>query len=164
MIYAAFALGAGWLSGAVLFYSIHRWVFHSKKNSLAYKILFHKYNPLRLLARKGRKIHIEHHKETIKYGQKVTEHMNIFFPLWAKVLTGTVVLGSAFIFGPLPTIGLVSFFPFYAYRHKKAHELFHRDDKRPWVEHHMSHHQRDPQTNFSGTVPLIDKVFGTYES
>ena len=48
------------------FYFIHRVVFHSHKASTAYKIIFNKYNPLAPLARWGRGIHLNHHREHIQ--------------------------------------------------------------------------------------------------
>lgn len=158
-------VAVGWTAGAMIFYSLHRWVFHSKRTSWVYKFLFHPWNPLRALALKGRETHMAHHKESIKYGPDVTQHMAIFFPLWAKLFVVGVVTASAFVFGALPTIGLVSFFPFYAYRHHLAHTVYKdpSNEKKNWVKHHMHHHFKNPQANFSGTVPIIDRIFNTYD-
>jgi hypothetical protein len=130
----------GWLSGAFIFYSLHRWVFHSKKKSLAYKIIFHKWNPLKGLAQKSRRTHAIHHKETFK----------------VSCLSLYAAFGLEFV------AGLVLYFLYYEIRHQRAHTLYHSGDRREWVKHHMDHHFSDPHSNFSGMVPTIDRIFKTY--
>ena len=91
--------------------------------------------------------------------------MAIFFPLWAKLIVGTALTVTALVFGIAPTIGLISFLPFYAYRHHLAHSIYEdpSSEKKNWVKHHMHHHFKNPQANFSGTVPIIDRIFNTYD-
>jgi hypothetical protein len=146
-------LGAcGWLSGAFIFYSLHRWVFHSKKSSLAYKIIFHKWNPLKGLAKRSRRTHALHHKETFKHGQNISDHMNTFFPSWVKLIVAALSVIFYLTVGLEFVLGLVAYFLYYEIRHQRAHR----------VRHHMDHHYSDPHSNFSGMVPTIDKLFGTY--
>ena len=152
----------GWLSGAFIFYSLHRWVFHSKKKSLAYKIIFHKWNPLKGLAQKSRRTHAIHHKETFKYGQDIVDHMATFFPSWGKAIVTVSCLSLYAAFGLEFVAGLVLYFLYYEIRHQRAHTLYHSGDRREWVKHHMDHHFSDPHSNFSGMVPTIDRIFKTY--
>jgi len=152
----------GWLSGAFIFYSLHRWVFHSKKSSLAYKIIFHKWNPLKGLAKRSRRTHALHHKETFKHGQNISDHMNTFFPSWVKLIVAALSVIFYLTVGLEFVLGLVAYFLYYEIRHQRAHSLYHSGDRREWVRHHMDHHYSDPHSNFSGMVPTIDKLFGTY--
>jgi len=164
MIISAILGAAGFLVGSAAFYFTHRTVFHSKRTSKVYKILFHRWNPLAPLARWGRGIHLAHHREhTLSKRTGVVEELNMFFPWRVKLFVAVAVTGIALVSFPF-AMGVISFFPFYAYRHTAAH----RHDSsgktlKPWMRHHLYHHERNPAVNHSGTLPIIDKIFGTNE-
>ena len=155
---------AGFLLGAAAFYFVHRDVFHSKKSSKTYKILFSKWNPLAPPARWGRAIHQNHHREHIrsrKTGEP--EEMNMFFPWKVKLFVGACLFGMCMVSVPF-AIGVVSFFPFYSYRHTAVHRVDSQGGKlKPWMRHHLYHHEKNPAVNHSGTLPFVDRVFGTHE-
>ena len=158
-------LGAvGFFSGATAFYLIHRFVFHSKKSSLVHRVLFSRWNPLSVLARWGREIHTNHHQEHVRAKRTgIPEELNMFFPWRVKLFVATAVAALAYISLPF-AIGLVSFFPFYAYRHTKAHRF--QALGKPlsgWMTHHLYHHEKNPYVNHSGTLPVIDRLFRTYK-
>jgi len=144
------------------FYFIHRVVFHSHKTSTAYKIIFNKYNPLASLARWGRGIHLNHHREHIQSKRRgELEELNMFFP-WRVKLLVALALCVGFATSPAFAIGSVLFFPFYSYRHTAVHRLWNSGKPlKPWMLHHLYHHEKDPTVNHSGTIPFIDKIFGT---
>ena len=155
---------AGFLVGSAAFYFIHRVVFHSKKASKIHKFLFGRFNPLAPLANWGRKIHLGHHREhTISKRTGRLEELNMFFPWRVKLFIVLSMLGIAVVSIPF-AVGVAAFFPFYAHRHMAAH----RHDQsgrilKPWMRHHLYHHEKNPAVNHSGTLPFVDKVFGTNE-
>jgi len=158
-------LGAvGFFSGATAFYLVHRHVFHSRKNSKIYNLLFSKWNPLAPLARWGRNIRTAHHREHIRAKRSgKLEEMNMFFPFKVKLFVLTVVTAVAVV-SPWAAAGLVSFFPFYAYRHTMAHRRQALGlPLKKWMKHHLHHHEKNPYVNHSGTLPIIDRIFMTYE-
>ena len=129
---------AGHIFGALLFYSVHRFIFHGKLGRT--KLL----SPIRM-------IHTRHHAapESLE---------NSLFPAWsiALIAISIVTLGFLNIYF---MIGLCSFFPVYSYRHKKAHN----GSDAHWAKHHMHHHNKNPQKNFGGIYPVLDILFGTNE-
>lgn len=153
---------AGFLSGSAAFYFIHREVFHCNKSSWSYKIIFNKFNPLAPLARWGRNIHLNHHREHVRSKKRgKPEELNMFFPWKVKLLVSTAMLGIAMLSLPF-AVGLAAFFPFYAYRHTAVHRLWNSGETmKPWMLHHLYHHEKDPTVNHSGTLPFVDKLFGT---
>ena len=160
-----FILGAaGFFTGSAAFYFVHRFVFHSKKESRLYRFLFNRWNPLAPIARWGREIHKRHHVEHIRSKKKgVSEELNMFFPWRVKLFMFSVVAGL-FVASPAFALGVVSFFPFYSYRHTMVHRL-HSSGKplKKWMIHHLYHHEKNPNVNHSGTIPFIDKVFRSNE-
>ena len=98
-----------------------------------------------------KKIHSLHHADPKDPG-------NFFFPMWANILIWSIAGGLTLVSWPI-ALGLFSFFPVYAYRHRKAHEGINSR----WAHHHMSHHLAAPSANFSGTYPILDKIFGTHK-
>jgi sterol desaturase/sphingolipid hydroxylase (fatty acid hydroxylase superfamily) len=58
---------------------------------------------------------------------------------------------------PAFSLGMFSFFVVYAYRHRRAH----LGSNARWARHHRTHHMRAPGANFSGSYPILDKLFGT---
>jgi len=147
---------------SAVFYFTHRVVFHTHRSSIAHRIIFNKYNPLAPLARWGRGIHLNHHREHIQSKRRgEVEEMNMFFPTKVKLLIAASVC-VALVISPSFAIGALLFFPFYTHRHTAVHRLWNSDKPlKPWMLHHLYHHEKDPTVNHSGTIPFIDKVFGT---
>lgn len=148
----------GHMFGAFAFYSVHRWIFHGniRKNKVL-KAIF----ALPLigdLAQKGRATHRDHHRETIRLGREIGNHMNLFFPLWAKLTIASITTLIAMVSLPF-SMGLLSFFPVYAYRHNAAH----LGSEASWARHHMHHHYKNAKVNHGGIYPIYDKIFGTFE-
>ena len=164
MITGSILGAAGFLTGASAFYFVHRFVFHSKKSSLVYRFLFSRWNPLSRLSTWGRNIHTRHHQEHIKAKRSgVPEELNMFFPWSVKLFVFSVVAAVACVSLPFAA-GLIAFFPFYSHRHTKAHrfQALGRPLK-PWMAHHLDHHEKNPYINHSGTLPVIDRIFRTYK-
>ena len=89
--------------------------------------------------------------------------MNMFFPWKVKLFVGACLLGMCMVSVPF-AIGVVSFFPFYSYRHTAVHRVDSQGGKlKPWMRHHLYHHEKNPAVNHSGTLPFVDRVFGTHE-
>ena len=128
----------GHFLGAYIFYFFHRHIFHGKLGKLP-------------LLKSWKKIHSLHHADPKDPG-------NFFFPMWANILIWSIAGGLALINWPI-ALGIFSFFPVYSYRHRRAHEGINSR----WAHHHMSHHLSMPKANFSGTYPILDKIFGTHQ-
>ena len=156
---------AGFFSGSAVFYFIHRVVFHCRKNSWSYKLIFNKYNPLAPLARWGRGVHLDHHREHIKSKRTgKVEELNMFFPWKVKLFVAAAMSVVGLISVPF-ALGVAAFFPFYAHRHTAVHRLWNSGKPmKPWMLHHLYHHEKNPTVNHSGTIPFIDKIFGTNEA
>lgn len=124
--------------GALLFYAFHRFIFHGPLGKFP-------------VLRDWKAIHTQHHASPEDPG-------SFFFPWWANAI---IWIGTAALLAVVPafSLGLFSFFGLYAYRHRKAH----LGAETPWARHHRSHHYRVTRANFSGSYPVIDKIFGTYK-
>ena len=131
-------LVAGHLSGAYMFYFFHRYIFHGKLGKLP-------------VLKRWKAIHTQHHRTPEDPG-------SFFFPWWANIIIWSFA-GSLFYLSPVFSLGMFSFFATYTYRHRSAHQ----GSETPSALHHMSHHRKNPLSNFSGTYPFIDRVFGTYD-
>lgn len=128
----------GHIIGALSFYSFHRYIFHGSLGKLP-------------VLRGWKAQHTAHHAAPEDPG-------HFFFPAWANAIiwAGTAALTWA---SPAFGLGLFSFFGVYAYRHRKAH----LGTQSRWAHHHMSHHFKFPRANFSGTYPIVDRLFGSYK-
>ena len=134
-----FVFFAGHAFGALSFYFFHRAIFHGSLGRYP-------------LLKNWKSIHTAHHADPEDPG-------NFFFPLWANILIWTMS-GVVVWLTPAFGLGMFSFFALYSYRHRSAHT----GANTRWAHHHMSHHTAFPRANFSGTYPVIDKLFGTYKS
>jgi len=123
---------------ALSFYSFHRFIFHGPLGKLP-------------VLRHWKAQHIAHHANPEDPG-------HFFFPWWANAIiwAGTAAMTLAV---PAFGLGLFSFFGVYAYRHRKAH----LGTQSRWAHHHMNHHFKFPQANFSGTYPIFDKLLGSHK-
>ena len=131
-------LVSGHLAGTYLFYFFHRHIFHGSLG---------RYPVLSQL----RAIHTRHHS-------RPDDPDTYLFPWWANLIIWSS-LSSLFLIAPMFSIGIASFFMYYAYRHRSAHTG--KDTKA--ARHHKSHHYKNPAANFSGAHPFVDRVFGTYD-
>jgi sterol desaturase/sphingolipid hydroxylase (fatty acid hydroxylase superfamily) len=124
--------------GALLFYAFHRLIFHGPLGKLP-------------ILKAWKQLHTNHHARPKDPG-------HFFFPWWANAIIWT---GTAALLAITPgfALGMFSFFGVYAYRHRQAHL---RSDS-AWARHHRSHHRHFPNANFSGSYPIVDKLFGTYK-
>ena len=129
---------AGHFSGAYMFYFFHRHIFHGSLGKYP-------------LLRQWRSIHTRHHRRPLDPG-------TFFFPWWANLAIWVFAV-CLFLVTPAFSIGLASFFAYYAYMHRAAHVGADTRSGR----HHRSHHYGKHNANFSGAYPFIDKIFGTYE-
>ena len=127
----------GHAAGALLFYFFHRVIFHGP---LAKYPVFKQWAA----------IHTRHHGTPGDPG-------SFFFPWWANAAIGVFTV-TVFFLTPAFSLGMVSFFALYAYRHRAAHN----GSTAHWAQHHQSHHFAKPRANFSGSYPFVDKLFGTY--
>ena len=56
-------------------------------------------------------------------------------------------------------LGIISYVIYYEWMHYRIHNT-HMNTL--CGTHHRIHHRQSPRHNFSGTMPFIDKIFGTY--
>ena len=138
MITSIALAGAGHLFAALLFYFFHRCIFHGPLGRWP-------------ILRNWAAIHTAHPRAPDEPGA-------FFFPWWANVAVWAFA-GVLFALHPAFGAGMFSFFALYAYRHRRAH----LGSKSRWAVHHQSHHYVVPRANFSGTWPVLDRVFGSYE-
>lgn len=131
----------GFFFTSLLFYLNHRFVGHGPLG---------KWPLLKYI----RKMHMIHHRND--YNDKRNDHL--LLPLGAKLL----FLVAFFL------ISLVSF-PFalgcliYSFYYEWLHYRMHNDDQTGICSrHHFIHHRKSARHNFSGTMPFIDKIFGTH--
>jgi sterol desaturase/sphingolipid hydroxylase (fatty acid hydroxylase superfamily) len=127
---------AGHAAGGLAFYLTHRFIFHGKLGTLP-------------ILNKIKSIHTRHHA-------KPDSLERALFPTWAKILIAILMACIGFISLSF-ALGVCSFFPVYAHRHWKAHN----GSEAYWAKHHMHHHLKDPNSNFGGIYPIMDRVFGT---
>ena len=135
---ALLLFAVGHFYGAYMFYFFHRYIFHGPLGRYP-------------LLRQWRAIHANHHRNPNDPG-------TFFFPWWVNLTIWALAAGLFFV-APAFSLGLVSFFAYYAYRHRAAHVGANTRSGR----HHRSHHYGKPSANFSGAYPFIDRIFGTYE-
>lgn len=134
--FALFLL-VGHFFGAYMFYFFHRYIFHGSLGK--YPVL-----------KQWRRIHTQHHGSPEDPGA-------FFFPWWAN-LSIWLFAGLLSLVSIGFSLGLISFFIFYAFKHRAAH----LGAKTFSGKHHRYHHYGKPSANFSGAYPFIDKLFGTY--
>lgn len=127
----------GHIFGAYMFYFFHRFIFHGPLGK----------HPI---LKQWKALHTRHH-------QRPSDPGAFFFPWWVNLAVWTFAI-SLFFVSPSFSIGMISFFALYAYRHRRAHT----GSTSKAAAHHMSHHN-GIKTNFSGTYPFIDILHGTYE-
>tara|TARA_B100000902_G_scaffold115578_1_gene116463 strand:- start:459 stop:890 length:432 start_codon:yes stop_codon:yes gene_type:complete len=131
----------GFFMGAMLFYLNHRFVAHGPLGKLP-------------LLKYIRKMHLKHHR----YDYTPNRNEHLLLPTWAKILFFLVFLiisSISFYFA----LGIISYVIYYEWMHYRIHNT-HMNTL--CGTHHRIHHRQSPRHNFSGTMPFIDKIFGTY--
>mgnify|MGYP001199319134 FL=1 len=132
---------SGFFFTSLLFYLNHRFVGHGPLGKLP-------------LLKYIRKMHMIHHRND--YNEKRNEHL--LLPLSAKFLFLLAFLLICLISVPF-AIGCLSYSIYYEWLHYKMHN---DDQAGVCSRHHYIHHRESSKHNFSGTMPFIDKIFGTY--
>jgi len=130
----------GHLSGALVLYLNHRFVFHGKLETLPF-------------FRMTSKLHMLHHKHT--YSSNKNDYLKT--PIWGKAGIGALIIFSGIIIGWFFALGVWTFSLLYATRHYAIHN---HDSSSRFYRHHDFHH-RNIKYNFSGISPFVDRVFGT---
>ena len=141
-MYLQIALGmSGFFVTSVMFYLNHRFVGHGPLGK--WPILKH-----------IRRLHLIHHRND--YNEKRNDHL--LLPYWAKLLFLSV-FGLLSIF----SLSFASGYLLYAFYYEWLHHKMHNDNKKGICSrHHFIHHRKSAKHNFSGTMPFIDRLFGTY--
>jgi len=133
---------SGHVLGALILYLAHRFVFHGNLGKLP--VLSH-----------FKKLHLKHHR--FSYSDNRNEFLII--PIWGKA-TILFSIGLVGLFSPGLALGLFTFTLLYSHRHYAIHN----EDNSSHFHFHHHHHHRKPKVNFSGVYPVIDRLFGTYET
>jgi sterol desaturase/sphingolipid hydroxylase (fatty acid hydroxylase superfamily) len=137
---AAFLLVVGFFFTSLMFYLNHRFVGHGPLGK--WPLLKH-----------IRRMHLIHHRND--YNEKRNEYL--FLPFWAKFLFLSVFGLISLVSLPF-AVGYISYVVYYEWMHHKIHNY---DKSSKCYKHHYTHHRKSVKHNFSGTMPFIDKLFGT---
>ena len=136
-----FLLCIGFFFTSIMFYLNHRFVGHGKLGK--WPLLKH-----------IRKMHLIHHRND--YNEKRNDHLKL--PFWSKILFFIVFVAISFI-----SLPFASGYLLYVFYYEWLHYRMHNDDHSGVCsQHHFIHHRKSANHNFSGTMPFIDKLFGTY--
>lgn len=131
----------GFFFTSLMFYLNHRFVGHGPLGKWP-------------LLRHIKRLHLIHHRND--YNEKRNNHLSL--PIWAKLLFVLVFLLVSLVSVPFAA-GYICYSFYYEWLHYKMHN----DDKTGICSrHHFTHHRKSARHNFSGTMPIIDKIFGTY--
>jgi len=132
---------AGFFFTSVMFYLNHRFVGHGPLGK--WPLLHH-----------IKRLHLIHHRND--YNDKRNNHLKL--PFWAKFSFILVFVLASFASLPF-ALGYISYVFYYSWLHHRMH-----NDNRAGrcSNHHYVHHRKSARHNFSGTMPFIDKIFGTY--
>ncbi len=136
-----FLFVSGFFFTSLMFYLNHRFVGHGKLGKLP-------------LLKYIKKMHLIHHRND--YNEKRNNHLRL--PTWSKALFFATYLLMCLI-----SVPFASGYLLYVFYYEWLHFKMHNDDHTGWCsKHHFIHHRKSARHNFSGTMPFIDKIFGTY--
>ena len=136
-----FLVVGGFFVTSLMFYLNHRFVGHGKLGKLP-------------LLRYIRRMHMIHHRND--YNDKRNDHL--LLPIGAKLLFLAAFILISFVSVSF-AIGYIAYVFYYEWLHYKMHN---DDQTGVCSRHHFIHHRKSAKHNFSGTMPLIDRIFGTY--
>ena len=141
MILQAVLLVIGFFTTSLVFYLNHRFVGHGKLGK--WPILHHM-----------KRMHMIHHRND--YNEKRNQYLRL--PFWSKLL-----FFAAFLIMAVPSLAFACGYLLYVFYYEWLHHKMHNDDRTGLCSnHHFIHHRKSARHNFSGTMPFIDKLFGTY--
>lgn len=140
-MFGVFLFVVGFFFTSLMFYLNHRFVGHGPLGK--WPILNHM-----------RRLHMIHHKND--YNEKRNDHLKL--PIWAKLLFLLVFCLISLVSVPF-ALGYISYSLYYEWMHYRIHN---GDLESKCGQHHYLHHRKSARHNFSGTMPFIDKLFGTY--
>ena len=130
----------GFFFTSLMFYLNHRFVGHGPLGK--WPLLHH-----------IKRLHLRHHKND--YSDDRNKHLVL--PIWAK-LAFLSVFGLVSLISVYFAAGYIIYVIYYGWLHHKMHN----DDQTGYCSnHHYLHHRKSARHNFSGTMPFIDKLFGT---
>lgn len=130
----------GFFITSLMFYLNHRFVGHGPLGK--WPLLHHM-----------RRLHLIHHKND--YNDKRNSHLRL--PFWAKV-----AFLSVFLLISLASIGFALGYISYVFYYGWLHHKMHNDEQKGVCSrHHFIHHRKSARHNFSGTMPFLDRLFGT---
>lgn len=131
----------GFFITSLMFYFNHRFVGHGSLGK--WPILKHM-----------RRLHLIHHRND--YNEKRNNHLHL--PFWSKVIFFTIFLALSVV-----SLGFAVGYIFYVIYYEWLHFKMHNDNQEGICSrHHFIHHRKSARHNFSGTMPFIDRIFGTY--
>lgn len=130
----------GFFVTSLMFYLNHRFVGHGPLGKWP-------------LLRHIKRLHLIHHRNDY------TENRNkyLILPLWSKVLF-FISFGLISLISLSFAAGYISYVIYYSWMHYKIHNY---DKSSACYKHHYIHHRKSIKHNFSGTMPLLDRLFGT---
>jgi len=131
----------GFFFTSLMFYLNHRFVGHGPLGK--WPLLHH-----------IKRLHMIHHRND--YNDRRNKHLKL--PFWARIMFFISFLLISFISLPFAT-GCITYVFYYGWLHHRMHN---DDQTSGCSRHHFIHHRKSARHNFSGTMPLIDKIFGTY--
>ena len=131
----------GFFFTSLMFYLNHRFVGHGPLGK--WPILHH-----------IKRLHLIHHKND--YNEKRNDHLKL--PKWAILLFLSVFSLISLVSLPF-AVGYLSYVAYYEWMHYRIHN---GHVESICGQHHYKHHRKSARHNFSGTMPFIDKLFGTY--
>jgi len=140
MVFALLAV-VGFFFTSLLFYLNHRFVGHGRLG---------KWPLLKYI----RKMHMIHHRND--YNEKRNDHL--LLPIGAKALFLLAFLLICLISFPF-ALGCLAYSLYYEWLHYRMHN---DGQEGMCSKHHFIHHRKSARHNFSGTMPFIDKIFGTH--
>jgi sterol desaturase/sphingolipid hydroxylase (fatty acid hydroxylase superfamily) len=140
MILQVILLIIGFFTTSLAFYLNHRFVGHGKLGK--WPILHHM-----------KRMHMIHHRND--YNEKRNDYLKL--PVWAKIS-----FFSVFCLFSLLSLSFACGYLLYVFYYEWLHHKMHNDDQvGRCSNHHFIHHRKSARHNFSGTMPFIDKLFGT---
>lgn len=134
-------LVVGFFVTSMMFYLNHRFVGHGPLGK--WPLLHH-----------IKRLHMIHHRND--YNEKRNDHL--LLPPWAKLLFLLVFLLTSLVSVPF-ALGFILYVAYYGWLHHKIHN---DDNSGICSSHHYTHHRKSARHNFSGTMPFLDRLFGTY--